>query len=150
MSQFKCTLITTALGIVIIPRVVFFAMTITSIRTKIIHTITLESAVLPKSYISGSLQKKLTNAVWSAPNDLVRMSNTMPGTVETSSNLAMVKSEKNKVTVRCLVRSFSESAKLALASRLESVFSLAGAEVELAGSYPGWQPEVNSEILEGM
>jgi len=113
-------------------------------------TITLEPTELPKMYFSGSLQKKLTNAVWAAPNDVVRMSDTMVGTVETSSNLAIVKSDKKTVTVACLVRSFSESAKLALASRLESVFSLAGASVKLTGSYPGWQPNVQSEILEVM
>ena len=97
-----------------------------------------------------SLQKKLTNAVWAAPNDVVRMSDTMPGTVETSSNLAIVHSEKNKIEVCCLVRSFSESAKMALASRLQSVFELAGARVVLEGSYPGWQPDVQSEILDVM
>ncbi|HSH20048.1 MAG TPA: hypothetical protein VLA03_06330, partial [Draconibacterium sp.] len=72
------------------------------------------------------------------------------GTVETSSNLAIVKSGKKEVEVCCLVRSFSESAKLALASRLESVFKLGRATVVLEGSYPGWKPDVNSEILEVM
>lgn len=113
-------------------------------------TILLEATELPKARMAGSLQKKLTNAVWAAPNDVVRMSDTMQGTVETSTNLAIVKSDGDKVTVACLVRSFSESAKLALATRLEAVFSLAGAKVTLAGSYPGWQPNVNSEILEEM
>jgi len=74
----------------------------------------------------------------------------MQGTVETSSNLAIVNSDKKKVVVSCLVRSFSESAKMGLTSRLESVFSLAGACVKTSGSYPGWQPDVNSEILEIM
>jgi dipeptidase D len=113
-------------------------------------TVTLEEVELPKTRMAGALQKKLTNAVWAAPNDVVRMSDTMPGTVETSSNLAIVKSDKKKITVSCLVRSFSESAKLALATRLEAVFSLAGAKVTLTGSYPGWQPNVESEILEAM
>ena len=112
--------------------------------------IELEAAEMPKKVFAKSLQKNLTNAVWAAPNDVVRMSDTMPGTVETSSNLAIVKSEKNKITVSCLVRSFSESAKLALASRLESVFKLADACVTMEGSYPGWNPDVNSEILEIM
>ncbi len=112
--------------------------------------IELEAAELPKKIMSKSLQNNLTNAVWAAPNDVVRMSDTMSGTVETSSNLAIVKSSKNKVEVNCLVRSFSESAKLALASRIESVFMLAGAAVSLDGSYPGWKPDVSSEILEVM
>ncbi len=112
--------------------------------------ITLETTDLPKRIMSKSLQKKLTNAVWAAPNDVVRMSDTMPGTVETSTNLAIVKSDKKKVEVCCLVRSFSESAKMALASRLESVFELAGAKVLKEGSYPGWKPNVKSEILDVM
>jgi len=112
--------------------------------------IELEKAKMPNKIMSKSIQKKLTNAVWAAPNDVVRMSDTMQGTVETSSNLAIVKSVKDKIEVSCLVRSFSESAKLALASRLDSVFSLAGACVVCEGSYPGWKPDVNSEILEVM
>ncbi len=113
-------------------------------------SIELQEAALPEKVMSKSLQKKLTNAVWAAPNDVVRMSDTMPGTVETSSNLAIVKSTKKTIEVNCLVRSFSESAKLALATRLESVFALAGAGVIMEGSYPGWKPNVNSEILEVM
>lgn len=113
-------------------------------------SIEMELAEMPKKIMSKSGQKNLTNAVWAAPNDVVRMSDTMPGTVETSSNLAIVKSDKKEITVSCLVRSFSESAKMALASRLESVFTLAGACVSLNGSYPGWKPDVNSEILEVM
>jgi dipeptidase D len=122
------------------------------INAELVHVenevkITLEETKLPKFYMSGSIQKKLTDAVWAAPNDVIRMSDTMPGTVETSTNLAIVKSDKEKIEIRCLVRSFSETSKMALASRLESVFKLAGAKVEMAGGYPGWQPDVDSEIL---
>lgn len=113
-------------------------------------SIVLETAKLPKKLFAKSLQAKLTNAVWAAPNDVVRMSDTMKGTVETSSNLAIVKASKNTIEVSCLVRSFSESAKMALASRLESVFSLAGASVVIEGDYPGWKPDVQSEILDVM
>ncbi len=113
-------------------------------------TIALSETELPKLRMDGSLQKKLTNAIWGAPNDVVRMSDSMPGTVETSTNLAIVKSDKKKVEVSCLVRSFSETAKDALASRLEAVFSLAGAKVKLSGSYPGWKPNMHSEVLEVM
>ncbi len=126
-----------------------------TIKEELVHvepnlTIEIETADLPKSILKKSLQKKLTHAVWAAPNDVVRMSDTMQGTVETSSNLAIVKADKKSIEVCCLVRSFSESAKLALASRLESTFKLAGAKVILEGSYPGWKPNVESEILEVM
>lgn len=113
-------------------------------------SIELETAEVPSTVLKKSLQKKLTYAVWAAPNDVVRMSDSMPGTVETSSNLAIVKLGEKGIQVSCLVRSFSETAKLALASRLESVFKLAGAKVSLDGSYPGWKPNMHSEILEVM
>jgi dipeptidase D len=112
--------------------------------------IELEATKMPKKMMSKSLQQKLTSAVWAAPNDVIRMSDTMPGTVETSTNLAIVKSGKKNIEICCLVRSFSESAKMAVASRLESVFSLAGAKVVFEGAYPGWKPNVKSEILEVM
>jgi dipeptidase D len=64
--------------------------------------IVLESTEMPKKSFSKSLQSKLTNAVWAAPNDVVRMSDTMPGTVETSSNLAIVKSEGKKIEDCCM------------------------------------------------
>ena len=112
--------------------------------------IEVEEAEMPKAILSKGLQKKLTYAVWAAPNDVVRMSDTMPGTVETSSNLAIVKADKKSIEVSCLVRSFSETSKMALASRLDSTFKLAGAKVVIEGNYPGWIPDVESEILEVM
>lgn len=122
------------------------------IKKELVHVepnlaIEVETATLPKLILKKSLQKRLANAVWAAPNDVDRMSDTMQGTVETSSNLAIVKAVDKSIEVACLVRSFSESAKDALASRLESTFKLAGASVVLDGSYPGWQPNVESEVL---
>lgn len=112
--------------------------------------IELEETSLPKNVFTKGLQTKLTNAVWAAPNDVIRMSDTMKGTVETSTNLAIVTFDGKKIEVCCLVRSFSETAKMALASRLESVFELAGANVLIQGGYPGWNPNIHSEVLELM
>ena len=126
-----------------------------TIKTELINVepdlaIELEETEVSATRITGALQKKLIAAVWAAPNDVIRMSDTMPETVETSSNLAIVKSNRNSIEIRCLVRSFSESAKMALASRLESLFKIVGAKVVIDGSYPGWNPNINSEILEIM
>jgi dipeptidase D len=40
-----------------------------------------------------------------------------------------------------------DTAKDALAFSLQSVLELAGTEVTLSGSYPGWKPDVDSSIL---
>ena len=50
--------------------------------------------------------------------------------------------------VGCLTRSSVETSKFDLANSLRSAFELVGCEVELSGSYPGWTPNVNSEILD--
>jgi dipeptidase D len=74
----------------------------------------------------------------------------MIGLVETSSNLAIVKFDDNKIAVHCLLRSSVDSAKEALAESIGSIFDLAGAKVEFVGGYPGWKPNMQSEILKTM
>ena len=95
-------------------------------------------------------QKRLFNAVYACPNDVIRMSNDMEGLVETSTNLAIVKSENGEVKVLCLLRSSVDSAKENLENMMESVFELAGAEITFDGQYPGWKPNMDSEILKVM
>ena len=48
------------------------------------------------------------------------------------------------------MRSSVDSAKNELASRLKTVFELAGAEVGFSGAYPGWKPDMDSAILKTM
>ena len=74
----------------------------------------------------------------------------MPDVVETSNNLAMIETQGKQIKVYCLTRSSVESRKEELQSVIESAFSLAGAEVEFSGSYPGWKPNLHSHILEVM
>ena len=78
------------------------------------------------------------------------MSDSMPGMVETSNNMAIFKSEGGKLVVQTLLRSSVDSAKETLASSLSSVFELAGADVVLEGGYPGWNPDMDSAILKKM
>ncbi len=106
-----------------------------------------EPVPLPDSLIDAGSQGKLVRAVYGLPNGVIRMSPEMPGVVETSSNLAIVKSGDGEIDVLCLVRSSVDSAKDSLAYSLKSVMELAGAEVILSGSYPGWKPDVDSPIL---
>ena len=68
--------------------------------------------------------------------------------VETSNNIARVIVKEGAIKIGCLTRSSSESNKTDLANSLRAVFEMAGLEVEMSGDYPGWQPNVTSEILE--
>jgi dipeptidase D len=100
--------------------------------------------------INDAVKSRLVRAVYACPNGVVRMSDGMPGLVETSSNLAIVKSSKGETSIACLIRSSVDSAKADLADTLKAVFSLAGADSTFSGNYPGWNPNFESPILAKM
>ncbi len=109
-----------------------------------------EMTELPTTLIPEEIQDDLINAIEGCQNGVITMLNDFPGTVESSSNLAIVKSTDEMIEIKLLVRSSSESRKDALCSSLESIFALAGAKVEENNGYNGWQPNINSPILELM
>jgi len=95
-------------------------------------------------------QEKAVNLVFAIPNGVMRMSDSMPGLVETSTNLAIVKTEKGVLSIANLMRSSVESAKEALADKMRAIAELAEAKIDLAGGYPGWKPNLQSPILKTM
>ena len=111
---------------------------------------TAEETSEPKSLIDERVQDDLIDSVYACPNGAIRLSDSMPGLVETSTNLATVKSENGVISVKCLLRSSVDSAKDDLCEQVESVFSLAGGMVSFDGAYPGWKPNMDSAILRQM
>lgn len=110
-----------------------------------------EAVAMPEFIIDTCTQFRLTNAILACPNGAVRMIDSMPGTVETSNNLAIVQSKEDKIVVNSLLRSSVETAKEALAQSIRAVFELAEADnIEFEGGYPGWKPNPDSAILKEM
>ncbi|KRD09881.1 aminoacyl-histidine dipeptidase [Flavobacterium sp. Root901] len=103
---------------------------------------------LPEKIMDLGVQEGIIRAIYAAQNGVYRMSADMADLVETSNNIACVVVKDGEILVGCLTRSSVESSKFDLANSLRSAFELVGCEVELSGSYPGWTPNVNSEILE--
>lgn len=112
--------------------------------------ITMETAPLPANVIDLRSTFNLLNAIYATPNGVIRVSQDMMGLVETSTNLAIVKSENNEIQVKCLLRSSVDSAKLDLERMIECVYNLAGAVSVFDGQYPGWKPNMDSAILKEM
>jgi dipeptidase D len=109
-----------------------------------------DKTAMPKSLIEERVQDDLIDSVYACPNGVIRMSDGMAGMVETSTNLSTVKSHKGVIFVKCLLRSSVESAKDDLVEQLDSVFALGGAMVSFDGGYPGWKPDMGSQILKQM
>lgn len=113
-------------------------------------TLKAEKVDLPKTVLPEEIQDDVINAVVACPNGVISMLQSFPGIVESSTNIASVKSGEGKIEIKFLTRSSSESKKEALDSMIESVFSLADAKVEAVNGYPGWQPNAHSKVLEVM
>ena len=101
----------------------------------------------PSKVMPLDIQQLFIKAIYGALNGVYKMSADMEDLVETSNNIARVLVKDGHIKIGCLTRSSSDSSKLDLANSLKSVFELAGFDVEFSGLYPGWQPNVNSEIL---
>ena len=101
-------------------------------------------------YVQPQAAKRFIKAILACPDGVERMSDAMPGMVETSNNLAMVKIYKGEFSVNCLMRSSVDSAKEALAQRMKAVFELAGCRIRFSGGYSGWAPNPDSAILRVM
>lgn len=103
---------------------------------------------LPEKVMDLGVQEGIIRSIYAAHNGVYRMSADMEDLVETSNNIARVIVKDGEITIGCLTRSSVETSKFDLANALRSAFELVGCEVELSGSYPGWTPNVNSEILD--
>lgn len=114
--------------------------------------VVLEKAELTALVMDADTQQNLIRSVVACPNGVIRMSDSMKGLVETSSNLAILKSDAKSRTINaaCLMRSSVDSSKEELGSRIKAVFELAGARVSFSGKYPGWKPNMDSPILKTM
>ncbi len=99
-------------------------------------------------FIDEKTQQGLIYSLVGVPNGVVAMSFAVKGLVETSTNLASVKFEgENRIVVTTSQRSSVESAKTYVLQMVESVFTLAGADVAHSDGYPGWAPNPDSELL---
>jgi dipeptidase D len=98
--------------------------------------------------VEEEIKVKLVSSLFAAPHGVQAMSQDIPGLVETSTNLASVRmNEAGSIVIVTSQRSSIASARRAVASKVEALFSLAGATVEHVQEYPGWKPNMDSHIL---
>ena len=110
--------------------------------------ITCKSTKLPDTIIDSKITDNLLNALYACPHGVIAMTAEMPDLVETSTNLATIKMvEGNLIKVGTSQRSSVVSAKQDIVDMVASVFLLANARIQHGEGYPGWQPNLKSEIL---
>ena len=107
-----------------------------------------EDAATPKTEVPQEIQDNIVDAIYACHDGVIRMIPVYPKVVETSSNLAIIDIEGGQAVIQILARSSREDMKEYIVKTLESCFSMAGMKVQTSGSYGGWDPNPDSEILQ--
>lgn len=102
----------------------------------------------PDAIMSAETLKCITEAIYACPSGVIRMDQCVENLVETSTNLSFVDCRNGKAVVKCLLRSSIDSVKNDLENDVFSALTLAGFDVTFSGGYPGWRPNLSSELLD--
>ena len=106
-----------------------------------------EDVETPKTELPEEIQDNLVDAIYACHDGVIRFIPAYHNVVETSSNLAIINIEDGKAGIKILARSSREDMKDYVATMLESCFAMAGMKVVTSGSYGGWDPNPDSEVL---
>lgn len=102
-----------------------------------------QDTVIPKEVVRAFLK-----SLECVPQGVVKMSEAMPGTVETSNNVGRVVTEEDSIFVSTHTRSFIDNDMATLSKDIAKAFADAGAVSEVVMSAPAWQEDQKSPFLQ--
>lgn len=109
---------------------------------------TMQEVQAPEICFKKGFQRRIMNMLYACPHGVISWSQDIPGLVETSTNLAVLKDEAPEyIELVTSQRSSVDSARKDIADRMEALFILAEGEGSHSEGYPGWKPNKDSEIL---
>ncbi|UCF50395.1 MAG: aminoacyl-histidine dipeptidase [Thermoplasmatales archaeon] len=97
--------------------------------------------------LTKDTQNKILNLLHGLPHGIDKMSYDIPDLVETSTNLASIKFNEKNALIHLSTRSSINSSLQDLRDRIHAIAELSDAKVTEQASYPGWKPNLDSEIL---
>lgn len=100
----------------------------------------------PEPALTEEASARLVELLRKLPHGVLRMSSVFPGKVETSSNLATVRTGESAIEITTSTRSFVNAEITDTQERIADLGRAGGAEVELRPGYPGWEPVLGSEL----
>ncbi len=110
-------------------------------------TVSFEKITAQEKVLNPPDAKRIADLLVSLPHGVLAMSPDVAGLTQNSTNLATVTTKGRQVEIVTSQRSALESSKWAAAQMVATVFRFAGFKVENTGSYPGWKPDPNSDIV---
>lgn len=97
--------------------------------------------------IASTDRDRLLDFVLAAPHGALAMSREVPGLVETSNNLAVVRTEGDSAMVLCAFRSSVNASLVSTSRSIQALCRLAGAKAKTRGGYPGWKPVPDAPLV---
>ncbi len=97
--------------------------------------------------IKKAVLRKILQTIAALPHGVTKMSADIPGLVETSTNVAVIRTGKKDLSLATSQRSSVASEIKEIAQSVSAVFTLGGADVRASDGYPGWKPNMESPIL---
>lgn len=92
--------------------------------------------------------RKVTQVMLILPGGVQANSADVPGLVETSLNMGVLKTEDQEVSMHFSVRSSVESSKANLIRKIYTIVEFAGGHCDTTGTYPGWAFRKDSKLRE--
>lgn len=97
--------------------------------------------------MASEQQVTLLHVLHAMPHGVLKMSADIAGLVETSTNLATIVRDGDRLVIGSSQRSSVETEKYDAVRQVSAVFSLAGLSIEYGDGYPGWKPNMQSDAL---
>ena len=107
----------------------------------------IEPADEPREVLSNAAATRVLALLAALPHGVARWSDDIPDLVETSSNLARVRTDGDTLAVHVSNRSSVASALAARQRQVAAFAALAGGACEFQEGYPGWKPNLDSPVL---
>jgi len=111
-------------------------------------TCTIEKCDRQDSVIDGAALESLLTCLEQIPQGVVKMSEAMAGTVETSNNVGRVEIQDDAILISTHTRSFIDDDMRTLSRDIANVFKAAGATSETVMETPAWQEDQQSAFLQ--
>ncbi|QLB17740.1 cytosol nonspecific dipeptidase [Mannheimia varigena] len=106
----------------------------------------IEEAGVPEQVFDLASTARVIHFINALPNGVVRNSDVVENVVETSLSIGVLSTKESDVKATILARSLIEGGKADIRSKIRSLATLVGAEVDFSGNYPGWEPNPYSKI----
>lgn len=110
--------------------------------------LTVEASGEVSKVFSEDTKQKVLRAVFMMPNGVQTMSMSIPGLVQSSTNLGVVTTTENSVELDNAVRSSVASLKKSIKDQMIVLAEMLGAAIELESDYPEWEYKADSKIRE--